>query len=301
MREYYSILGISRKSSDSEIVAAYRKLSAKFHPEYNAGDPFFTERYKELQEAYNVLINPLKRSAYDAELDPRFSADVSVKIDNEKPIITVFEISKKAITEGEPLTIRWQTIHADDVFIDCIGKVEAEGTKTVRLPMLNDKERLLININANNSHLSQKVNKQLEVKNKSFNEKQSSNFGNDLKRGTIKEPLNIELDDERTVESPKIEKKIKPTEKPIELSQDKTKEEKKQETKNVKKTEPVKIVKERVLSKEERLSGISNVFEEEEVRPQLGFRDVYIYIVLIVLLVFVAIMAIFAYNMNPLS
>src|SRR6266478_5119185 len=64
-RDYYEVLGVERKSSDEEIKRAYRKLAVKFHPNKNPGDPHAEEKFKELGEAYDVLMDPDKRAAYD--------------------------------------------------------------------------------------------------------------------------------------------------------------------------------------------------------------------------------------------
>lgn len=57
MKDYYRILGINNGASKDEIRTAYRKLSKKFHPDVNQGDKFFEQRFKEIEEAYNVLMN----------------------------------------------------------------------------------------------------------------------------------------------------------------------------------------------------------------------------------------------------
>lgn len=62
---YYYILGINSNASSDEIKKAYRKLSHKFHPDKNDGDKFFEERFKEIQEAYETLIDEKKRRFYD--------------------------------------------------------------------------------------------------------------------------------------------------------------------------------------------------------------------------------------------
>jgi len=51
----YKILGVPFGASTEEVTAAYKKLSEKFHPDANAGDPFFQQRFKEVQEAYQTL------------------------------------------------------------------------------------------------------------------------------------------------------------------------------------------------------------------------------------------------------
>ncbi len=69
MRDYYYILGIFQSSTEHEIKTAYRKLSMKFHPDKNNGEKFYEERFKEIQEGYEILSNPLKRREYDARLN----------------------------------------------------------------------------------------------------------------------------------------------------------------------------------------------------------------------------------------
>jgi molecular chaperone DnaJ len=64
-RDYYEILGVERNSSEEEIKRAYRKLAIKFHPDKNPDDPHAEEKFKELGEAYDVLMDEDKRAAYD--------------------------------------------------------------------------------------------------------------------------------------------------------------------------------------------------------------------------------------------
>ena len=64
-KDYYSILGVSRKAKDADIKKAYRRLARKNHPDVNPGDKGAEERFKTIQEAYDVLSNPKKRAMYD--------------------------------------------------------------------------------------------------------------------------------------------------------------------------------------------------------------------------------------------
>lgn len=64
-RDYYEVLGVSRDASDAEIKKAYRTLAMQHHPDRNSGDAEAEELFKEASEAYQVLSEPEKRSAYD--------------------------------------------------------------------------------------------------------------------------------------------------------------------------------------------------------------------------------------------
>ena len=64
--DYYQQLGIARSAGSSEVKKAYYKLAKKFHPDTNQGDPTAAKKFAEVTEAYEVLTDADKRSAYDA-------------------------------------------------------------------------------------------------------------------------------------------------------------------------------------------------------------------------------------------
>ncbi len=71
-KDYYKILGVTRSASANEIKGAYRKLAMQYHPDRNPGDKQAEERFKEMNEAYQVLSDPQKRARYD-ELGESYS------------------------------------------------------------------------------------------------------------------------------------------------------------------------------------------------------------------------------------
>ena len=72
-RDYYEVLGISKTATEDEIKKAYRKLARKHHPDVNPGDKSAEDKFKEINEAYEVLSDADKRKRYD-QLGPNWKA-----------------------------------------------------------------------------------------------------------------------------------------------------------------------------------------------------------------------------------
>lgn len=77
-RDYYEVLGLQKGASDEEIKKAYRKMAKKYHPDLHPDDPDAAEKFKEVNEANQVLSDPEKRQRYDqfgfAGIDPSYGA-----------------------------------------------------------------------------------------------------------------------------------------------------------------------------------------------------------------------------------
>src|SRR3990172_4302026 len=64
-KDYYKVLGVERGADEKTIKRAYRRLAVRFHPDKNPGDKSAEDRFKEINEAYEVLGDPTKRAKYD--------------------------------------------------------------------------------------------------------------------------------------------------------------------------------------------------------------------------------------------
>ncbi|MGC3945051.1 MAG: J domain-containing protein [Chryseolinea sp.] len=83
MSTYYSILGIDPRADAATVRAAYKKLAMAYHPDHNPGNPEAEETFKMVNEAYQTLSDPIKRSRYDGLLFPQFT--IPVDYDYERP------------------------------------------------------------------------------------------------------------------------------------------------------------------------------------------------------------------------
>ena len=69
MKNYYEVLNIELRASEAEIKKAFRKLAIKYHPDKNFGDNYFNDKFIEAKKAYDTLINPALKEAYDVRLE----------------------------------------------------------------------------------------------------------------------------------------------------------------------------------------------------------------------------------------
>lgn len=172
MKDYYYILGLKKGASIEDIKKAYRKLSLKFHPDKNDGDEFFTDRFKEIQEAYETLADNQRRSIYDNAFSNKMNYESTNRGYNFDPIIEYFETNKTQFEFDEEITFRWKTINSDKVTIRPFGVLQPIGQKTYRIkdfknPFLN------FELIAENTNTKRQVKSKISLKNRTFQEQYS--------------------------------------------------------------------------------------------------------------------------------
>ena len=169
MKDYYYILGVKNTASLDDIKKAYRKLSLKFHPDKNDGDDFFTERFKEIQEAYEILSNKEKRSNYDLNRSENSQSKQSNKGSNFEPEIEFFKVDKDKIIFEEEVTFSWKTINSDKVLLKPFGIVQPIGEKTYKIKDFKN-QYLNFELIAENTNISRSVNSSIKIENKTYND-----------------------------------------------------------------------------------------------------------------------------------
>jgi curved DNA-binding protein CbpA len=152
MKNYYYFLGILENASAEDIKKAYRKLSLKYHPDKNPNDDFFENRFREIQEAYDVLGDSEKRKIYDQNLGHQFRSYRPAS----PPAVKSFSANKIRVKKGEEVIITWQTFNADIVKILPFGLEKGYGERTIKITEFNG-EKFQILLHATNSLLNKTI------------------------------------------------------------------------------------------------------------------------------------------------
>ena len=102
-RDYYEVLGVSKGASDDEIKKAFRKMSKKYHPDLNPNNKEAEKKFKEVNEAYQVLSDPEKKSKYDhsdTQVLTRTSERAAVALTAAVLTLAIYSaISSEAVSE----------------------------------------------------------------------------------------------------------------------------------------------------------------------------------------------------------
>jgi len=143
MKDYYYFLGVSPDASYEDIKKSYRKLSLKYHPDKNENDDFFVARFREIQEAYEILSDEVKRKSYDQNLE---SHQKTFRY-HVPPSIKTFTANKIKVKKGEEIIITWQTQNADVVKVLPFGLEKPYGERIFKITEFkNGKFQLLLHV-----------------------------------------------------------------------------------------------------------------------------------------------------------
>ena len=182
MKDYYQILGLSPSASQEEIKKAYRKLSMKFHPDKNPGDPYFEQMFKGINEAYETLSNQAKKNNYDRSFGNR-SKDYHKSTSEppppkKSPEIVSLEISNTSVSPGDSLTVSFQVKNAASVLIN--GKFRTSkltSSVNIKIPNSWDKDQFQISLQAFNDELSTKSSVKVHIIHQKRDETSSKESG----------------------------------------------------------------------------------------------------------------------------
>lgn len=153
MKDYYYFLGIPQNASAEDIKKAYRKLSLKYHPDKNENDDYFSDRFKEVREAYETLTDPQRKSIYDQNLGSQQRNVKSIL----PPKIKNFSASKIRAQKDEEITIYWNTYDADLVKIVPFGLEKPNGERTIRIKEFDSNGKFQILLHATNTILHKTI------------------------------------------------------------------------------------------------------------------------------------------------
>ena len=153
MKDYYYFLGIPQNASSEDIKKAYRKLSLKYHPDKNENDAFFSDRFKEIKEAYETLMDDGRRKLYDQNLSSQQRNVKSIL----PPKIKSFSASKIRAKVGEEITVYWNTYDADLVKIVPFGLEKPNGERTIRIKEFDSQGKFQILLHATNTVLHKTI------------------------------------------------------------------------------------------------------------------------------------------------
>ncbi len=196
MKDYYYFLGIPQNASAEDIKKAYRKLSLKYHPDKNENDDYFSDRFKEVKEAYETLTNPERKIIYDQNLGSQQRNVKSIL----PPKIKNFSASKIRAQKNEEITIYWNTYDADLVKIVPFGLEKPNGERTIRIKEFDSHGKFQILLHATNTVLHKTIVQGITITEISDSELNSDNENPNLNNsGNFPKPQKKETKSKRLV------------------------------------------------------------------------------------------------------
>lgn len=169
--DYYKVLGLTKGASTAEVKSAYRNLSKKFHPDLNGNNPHYTQMFIQVKEAYDVLEDESKRTAYDSgssassNYDSVFYQSATKRQSINAPIIYSFVSELPYFFEGDVLMFSWDCRYADTIQILPFGFVDSLTGK-VNYRINNYRKRYLpVELIATDSKSGKRVSKRIILEN----------------------------------------------------------------------------------------------------------------------------------------
>lgn len=108
MKNHYQTLGLNSDASHQEVRQSYRTYASKFHPDKHKGDEFFEEKFKEIQEAHDILSDPEQRRVYDLLLFPSKDeaqpASKAEEVIAKAPSVVVSDVKSMVMKPKSPNT-----------------------------------------------------------------------------------------------------------------------------------------------------------------------------------------------------
>lgn len=129
----------------------------------------FEERFKEIQEAYDILIDASQRKIYDNQIKRNQYYASNNQTSNFSPEIVYFSSDKPSFRYGEQVIIKWKVINADKVIIKPFRTVEPIGTKTYKINDFRN-EKIKLELIAENTYISRKADKSIYLSNETYSE-----------------------------------------------------------------------------------------------------------------------------------
>ena len=147
MKNYYQILGLEEGATLDKIKSAYRKYAAKFHPDKHGDDEFFKERFQEIQEAYEYLLEHYKDIDDETE-----SNEDEYRLTSGN--IILFECFPKEVQVGDTITIKWKVNHPCNCLLEMNNgystwndeDMPLYGEKHIKVNRINEKIEIRIRI-----------------------------------------------------------------------------------------------------------------------------------------------------------
>ena len=170
MTNHYIILGIPKNASQEEIRKAFRKLSAKFHPDINGGDKYFSNMFIQVRQAYEILSDPASKAKYDLDLfesEKKGTNKQRTENSNFEPVIELFTCNTECFYSGDEIEIKWSCFNADKVTISPLGEQEITGTRKYKINNYN-KEALFLDLTVYNTSISKSKTSRIMLINKLY-------------------------------------------------------------------------------------------------------------------------------------